>query len=253
MLRLPRLAALSLLLALAGVSGTGLVLAGCDSTPATCTSGQIQSTDLAPGLGPTATDSSRVRMTYTAELEDGREVAAETNVTVNLATSSPPGFRQGVAGMRVNGRRRFVLPPNLGFGPEGGPAGIPSCARLTFTVELLEILPETCANNGSLVVEEIAAGTGDQASATSSVTISYTAQLTSGGTTVEQRFNFTFSLTDANVMPLGLRQGIVGMREGGERRLLIPPNLAFGIEGFPPLNIPSCARLTYEVELISVN
>jgi peptidylprolyl isomerase len=246
--RLPRLAALTVLLALGGVGGPGLVLTGCDSGPTICSTGQITSVDLAPGLGPEATDSSRVRVTYSGELEDGTEVFAATNETVLLANSVPPGFRQGVAGMRVNGRRRFTLPPDLGFGPNG-PPGIPACAKLVFTVELLEILPATCANNGALIIDDLEVGVGDTATATSTVTVDYVVRR-SDNTVVDQG-TFTRRLNDGSLIE-GVRQGLVGMREGGRRLLIIPPNLAYGLNGFPP-SIPSCASLRFTATLIAVN
>ena len=94
-----------------------LGVAGCDGGAETCSSGEILITELEVGGGVIADDSSRVNVTYTAELDDGRQVANEGPVTVNLYETAPIGFRQGVAGMRENGRRRFRLPPNLGFGP----------------------------------------------------------------------------------------------------------------------------------------
>ena len=50
------------------------------------------------------------------------------------------GWDQGVAGMRVGGRRRLVIPPTLGYGAGGTPDGqIPRNATLIFVVDLLKV------------------------------------------------------------------------------------------------------------------
>lgn len=64
------------------------------------------------------------------------------------------------------------------------------------------------------------------------------------------RTPFDFVLGTGNVIQ-GWHRGVLGMRVGGIRRLVIPPDLAYGAAGRPP-TIPGNATLLFEVELLAV-
>jgi peptidylprolyl isomerase len=62
---------------------------------------------------------------------------------------------------------------------------------------------------------------------------------------------FPFQLGSGQVIP-GWDKGVVGMRVGGRRELIIPPNLAYGPKGQPPAIAPN-ATLVFVIDLLSVN
>ena len=73
------------------------------------------------------------------------------------------------------------------------------------------------------------------------------------GTQVESLVSgtpFTFTLGAGQVIR-GWDQGVVGMAVGGKRRLVVPPNLAYGSQGSAP-SIPSNATLVFEIEVVDV-
>jgi FKBP-type peptidyl-prolyl cis-trans isomerase FkpA len=111
----------------------------------------LQKTDLAPGSGVEIQKDQTALVHYTGWLY---EVAAPENKGKQFDSSvgGEPfefqlgaghviaGWDQGVVGMKVGGKRRLVIPPELGYGAKGAGQGlIPPGATLVFDVELVEI------------------------------------------------------------------------------------------------------------------
>ncbi len=118
-----------------------LVLAGCSSTdPTTCdATGTVTTTEVTPGSGSAvAGPNSNVTVRYVGKLLDGTTFDQSENAAFNLA-ATVPGFRLGVTGMKIGGRRTIVIPPNLGYGAFPPSRSIPPCATLTFDVTLLDV------------------------------------------------------------------------------------------------------------------
>jgi len=55
----------------------------------------------------------------------------------------------------------------------------------------------------------------------------------------------------AHQVPAGLERGVIGMRRGGRRALIVPPELGYGAQGQPPL-VPPDATLRFDVELVDL-
>ena len=97
-------------------------------------------------------------------------------------------------------------------------------------------------------------GDGQEADSTHRVKVHYAGWLTNErlvGSSYLSDVPITISLYSDAVIE-GWTEGIPGMREGGERQLIVPPELAYGEAGFEQARIPPNATLIYEIELISI-
>jgi len=106
---------------------------------------------------------------------------------------------------------------------------------------------------GELVVEEVKQGAGTEARAGTTVTVHYVGTLTDGkkfDSSRDRGQGFTFKLGAGQVIK-GWDQGVAGMKIGQIRKLTIPPHLAYGERGHPPV-IPPNSTLVFEVELLGV-
>src|SRR6267154_1941620 len=92
-----------------------------------------------------AKEGSRVRVHYTGWLTNGKKfdssVDAGTPFDFTIGNGEViKGWEEGVAGMKVGGKRQLRIPPALGYGVEGTPGGpIPANANLIFDVQLLQV------------------------------------------------------------------------------------------------------------------
>ena len=101
--------------------------------------------DIRVGNGATAKEGSHVRVHSTGWLTTGKKfdssVDAGKPFDFTIGNGEViKGWEEGVAGMRVGGKRQLRIPPNLGYGAEGTPGGpIPPNATLIFDVQLLGV------------------------------------------------------------------------------------------------------------------
>lgn len=94
----------------------------------------------AEGSGPLVTANDRVVVKYTGRFYNG-DIFDATGSPIELPVSGlAPGFTEGLLTMRPGGKARFIIPADLGYGPEGIAGVIPGNAALDFQVELLKIL-----------------------------------------------------------------------------------------------------------------
>ncbi len=134
--------AAAVVLVVAGCGDDGTDLAGAD-----CEDGVIESEsglryeELECGSGDTAGRGDVVTVEYAVTVE-GQDEPFDSGTLPPFELGSGgvvQGFDEGVSGMRVGGKRRLIVPPELGYGPQGSPPEIPPDTNLIFDVELLEI------------------------------------------------------------------------------------------------------------------
>merc|ERR1712216_790090 len=103
---------------------------------------------------------------------------------------------------------------------------------------------------GGLEVIDKKEGSGDAATAGKTVKVQYSGKLDNGK--VFDSGDISFPLGAGHVIK-GWDMGVAGMKVGGERKLVIPPALAYGAAGTPGGPIPPNARLTFDVKLLNVD
>ena len=105
---------------------------------------ELKSEDLVVGTGAEAVSGKLVSVHYTGWLTDGKKFDSSKDrgqpFTFPLGGGRViKGWDVGVAGMKVGGKRKLTIPPEMGYGAGGYPPVIPANATLVFEVELLGV------------------------------------------------------------------------------------------------------------------
>jgi FKBP-type peptidyl-prolyl cis-trans isomerase len=100
--------------------------------------------ELTPGTGPEAKTGDRVKVHYTGWLTNGNKFdsSKDRNEPFQFKLGAGEvikGWDEGVRGMKVGGKRKLTIPPELGYGARGFPGAIPPNSTLVFEVELLGV------------------------------------------------------------------------------------------------------------------
>src|ERR1700688_97387 len=110
----------------------------------TKTADGLQYWDIKVGTGATATAGHSVKVHYTGWLTNGTKFDSSVDrgepFSFNLGAGQViKGWDEGVAGMKIGGKRQLRIPPELGYGSRGAGGVIPANATLIFDVELLGV------------------------------------------------------------------------------------------------------------------
>jgi FKBP-type peptidyl-prolyl cis-trans isomerase len=117
---------------------------GVDTATMKKTPSGLRYEDVAQGEGKEATANKTVSVHYTGWLPNGEKFDSSRDrdqpFSFTLGAGQViAGWDEGVLGMKVGGRRKLVIPPDLGYGTAGAPPDIPPGATLVFDVELLDV------------------------------------------------------------------------------------------------------------------
>jgi len=142
-------------------------------------------------------------------------------------------------------------------------AGAAALAQTAAQKPKVQVVPNTKApskvtgegtkTDSGLQYWEIRVGTGQVAKDGDHVKVHYTGWLTTGkkfDSSVDAHSPFDFTIGKGEVIK-GWDEGIAGMKVGGKRQLRIPPELAYGAAGSPPV-IPANATLIFDVQLLGI-
>ena len=124
------------------------------------------------------------------------------------------------------------------------------------TGEREQALLKAVDDNGNLkdmVIDDIKIGTGDEVKVGDTVSVHYVGTLQDGtefDSSKKRGTPFDFTVGEGRVIK-GWEEGLVGMKVGGQRILVIPPEKAYGAKGIGP--IPGNATLVFAIDLLEIN
>ena len=114
--------------------------------------------------------------------------------------------------------------------------------------------PKLITTKSGLRYADLEVGTGTEVKTGMLVLVDYEGRLANGekfDSSYDRREPFSFKIGAGQVIQ-GWEEGVIGMKVGGKRKLVIPPDLAYGEAGAPP-RIPPNATLTFEVKVLKVS
>lgn len=182
-----------------------------------------------------------------------RSLIAATAVVLVAAAGCGSGADSGAA--QGAGSGAGATPPAAGPPASAAPAPVTGVPALTGNPTDLTQPSQATAGSGQpptqLVTQDVVVGSGPAATAASTVDVQYSGTLYSNGTLFDSSWSrgepVTFPLN--GVVP-GFAQGIEGMKAGGRRVIVIPPDLGYGAQDNGP--IPGNSTLVFVVDLVGV-
>lgn len=241
--------------------------------------------DTIEGIGHLALPGRKVTIQYVGyDYETGKKFVSSWDqgkpFTFTLGKGEViPGWEEGLEGLEGGDRRELVIPPDQTEGSY--PPGVPKGKAVVFVIDAIPSAPSKGGKSSKpkpkpkpkpttnktkpkvkvpkgpppkeLVVKDLEAGKGPEAKIGDEVTVEYVGVLYSNGKQFDASWDrgepFTFELGVGQVIA-GWEQGIEGMKVGGRRELIIPPDLAYGSEGGG--TIPPNSTLVFVVDLLAI-
>jgi peptidylprolyl isomerase len=228
-------------------------------------------TDLTEGTGAAAAVGDLVVLNYLGVLsKDGTEFDNSYDegepLSIALGTGQViQGWDEGLVGVKQGGRRQLDIPSALAYGDTDRGEIIKAGDALTFIVDVVAVIPavdpadapeitlEGAANVSELSFDDLVAGTGEELAAGRHAVVQLVAYRADTGAEINTTwtaglpFDFTFGVGE--VLP-GFDEGLVGMKVGGRRQVVIPFEKAFGPGGSEGLGLPPSTDLIVVIDLV---
>lgn len=247
----------------------------------------FQVTETLAGTGTQAAAGDLVVINFVGYLYDSSKPGSKGNkVESSVDTGKPAtpfvvgvgtvitGWDQTIVGMKVGAKRTAILPSNMAYGANAREAvkltgftydPIEANSPLVYDIELVNVVkasppPVPVAPPTTLQIKDTVIGTGATAALGQTITVNYTLYLFDGtradyrGTAVQTTIGtgkvpVDLVLSDAGVIP-GWVQGVPGMKVGGKRSLIVPPDL--GYKAVAQAGIPANSTLIFDIELVGI-
>jgi len=184
--------------------------------------------DVKVGTGPKVQPGDDAWVRYTGKLKNGTEFDSNAH-----GDDKPPfkvsvgqgavikGWDQGLVGMQKGGKRKLSIPYDLAYGAKPNGPKISAYSDLYFDIELVEMWPQK--DDQLLTATDIKQGTGPEVKDGSTVTVTYTASVF-GDVADSTKTPMTFKVGADQVAITGLDLALKGMKQGGERKVIVPPH-----------------------------
>lgn len=223
---------------------------------------ELKKEDIEVGKGALIRKGDVAYVVYTGKLVDGTVFDSNENEGAQPLSfkvgfdSMIQGFHVGVEGMRIGGKRKVSIPAKMAYGEHSPSEQIPPNSDLYFTITVLDAV--RVGEEDVYDKEDVTIGTGKVAKIGSLVEVNYKLSLVNGKVIDSQmnaakpvRFRLGPKIKDSDRrVPPGVSYGMVGMKEGGVRKLRIPP--AVGFAGDISTGIPTNSILRVEMKLLKV-
>jgi FKBP-type peptidyl-prolyl cis-trans isomerase len=124
------------------------LMEGCskkvDTGSEVTTASGLKYVEIKEGIGPSPQTGQMVTVHYTGTLQNGKKFDSSVDsgqpLQFNIGVGQViKGWDEGILTMKVGGKRKLIIPPELGYGSRGAGGVIPPNATLIFEVELLDV------------------------------------------------------------------------------------------------------------------
>jgi peptidylprolyl isomerase len=229
----------------------------------------LQYLEMRAGDGAVPEAGNVIQMNYIVSLPDGTVIyttypTGKPEKVVWGRTELLPGWEEGVGMMKAGGKAKLVLPPELALGAEGA-GNVPPNSQIIMEIELVSVelapVPASVAPDELLAMDngeqyaDLVLGDGTEAITNTTVTTEYSIWVAGESSddfvfSSEDGQSVTFVVGKGDVVFPGWEQGVIGMKVGGKRLLIIPPDLALGTQSSS--SIPANSTLIMEITLTDV-